>query len=76
FDQSDLIIGMAGSNIERMEVILPAPPATPPRRMTDFASALPADVPDPYYTGDYGEAFDLIEAASDALLAHLQSDQR
>lgn len=45
------------------------------QRLTRFAPpGSPQDIPDPYYTGDFDEVFDLIHASCQNLLKHFQKD--
>ncbi len=72
FEEFDLIIGMDADNIADMERLRPPGNATPVRLFTDYAPQAGADhVPDPYYTGAYDAALDLIEAAARGLVAEL-----
>lgn len=76
FDRFDLILAMDRSNLANVERLRPRGSNTPVRLMLDYAPDAETDeVPDPYYTGGYDEALDLIEAATDGLLAQLQSDR-
>lgn len=71
FARFDLILGMDDNNLSDIETLRPADNATPVRLMTSFAEGLPSAVPDPYYTGDFSGAFDLIEQAADAILSDI-----
>ena len=71
FEEFDLILAMDRQNKADIEAMRPNDSKTPVKLMTAFASGLPTEVPDPYYTGDFEEALDLIEAASDAVLKTL-----
>jgi protein-tyrosine phosphatase len=72
FGAFDLILAMDPQNREDLEAIRPADNKIPVRLIMGFAPQLGAtDVPDPYFTGDFEHALDLIEAASDALLQTL-----
>lgn len=73
FARFDLILGMDAGNISDIEALRPAGNATPVRLLTSYAEGLPDAVPDPYYTGDFAGAFDLIEQAADALLSDIAS---
>jgi len=43
--------------------------------LLDFVPEYPfRDVPDPYYTGDFEEVYDLVDAGTDALLVHLLTE--
>lgn len=68
FDAFDLIIGMDGEIIADMEELRPKGNDIPIKLFTDYAPSSGANfVPDPYYTGGYDEALDLIEEASRGL---------
>lgn len=70
FTSFDLIVAMDGANRASLEASRPAGNATPLCQMLDYLPGTAAcDVPDPYYTRDFGAAFDLIEAAADAMVA-------
>lgn len=72
FDAFDLIIGMDDSNLENIERLRPAGSQTPVQIFTDFASETGMDhVPDPYYTRDFDQTLDLVQAASLGLIARL-----
>lgn len=69
FGDFDLILAMDRQNLADIEKLRPRGDTTPLRLMLDFAEdALCAEVPDPYYTGDFDEALDLIEAAARGFL--------
>ncbi len=73
FADFDLILAMDADNLAQIEAQRPAGNRTPVRLMTDFAPESGYDhVPDPYYTGDYDQTLDLVEAASRGLIAYLQ----
>lgn len=62
FGDFDLIIGMDDDNVADIEALRPAGSDTPVAKLTDYGSG--ADhVPDPYFTRDFDEALDIIEAA-------------
>ncbi|WP_133489233.1 low molecular weight protein-tyrosine-phosphatase [Aliiroseovarius marinus] len=72
FDAFDLIIGMDDSNLENIERLRPAGSQTPVQIFTDFAPETGMDhVPDPYYTRDFDQTLDLVQAASLGLIARL-----
>ncbi len=74
FNHFDLIIGMDAENIANIEDLRPDGNDTPVRLLTDFAPHTGADhVPDPYYTGDFDGALDLIEEAVAGLDARLRT---
>lgn len=74
FNDFDLILAMDHDNIEELKKV--APPATQDKihLMLDFATGHEEEqVPDPYYGGAKGFDYvlDLVEAASDGLLAKI-----
>ena len=72
FDQFDLIIGMDNANIVDIESMRPDGNATPVGLFLDYAPGRGVtEVPDPYYTRDYGQALDLIEDAANGLVVTL-----
>lgn len=72
FDDFDLIIGMDADNVINMERLRPPGNETPLRVFTDYAPDRGADhVPDPYYTRDFNQTLDLVEAASRGLITAL-----
>lgn len=71
FTRFDLIVAMDRQNAADLEDLRPAGNATPVRLMTGFAEGQGPDVPDPYFTGDFEGALDLIEEAARGLLAEL-----
>lgn len=63
----DYIVAMDAENVAALRQ-LGAPPARL-RRLLDFAfDADDRDVPDPYYTGRFGQVFDLVDDGTQGLL--------
>lgn len=72
FEGFDLIVAMDPDNVAGIERLRPAGNAVPVILFTDCAPETGAHaVPDPYYTGDYDGALDLIEACARGLIARL-----
>jgi len=72
FDTFDLIITMDAQNLADVERLRPPGNVTPVRPFLGYAPQIGIQgVPDPYYTGDFETALDLIEQASDGLLKSL-----
>lgn len=67
FDQFDLIVAMDRQNKADIERLRPAQNTTLVRLMAD------RDVPDPYYTGDFDGALDIIEAAAKDLMPDISA---
>lgn len=70
FDRFDLIVGMDAGNLADIEEMRGGAP-TAVRLFTDYTRRPETAVPDPYYTGDFEGALDLIEACADGLIADL-----
>lgn len=74
FTEFDWIVGMDDSNMSDLADVAPRNPRAQLVKFTDFATGTGADhVPDPYYTGGFDTVLDLIETASDGLIARLIS---
>ncbi len=72
FFDFDLILGMDNSNVRNIEAVRPSGALTPVRLFLDYAPGQPLrEVPDPYYEDNFEGVFDLIETASQGLLADL-----
>ncbi|EED36993.1 Low molecular weight phosphotyrosine protein phosphatase [Luminiphilus syltensis NOR5-1B] len=72
----DLVLAMDSDNYDSLVALRPAGFTGELERFLSYAvSSAPVDVPDPYYGGDAGfeQVFDLIEEASEGLLAHLKA---
>ena len=68
----DLILAMDANNLNDVETQRPQGATTPVRLFLDYApEAGFAEVPDPYYTRDFDETLDLIEAASRGILTRI-----
>ncbi len=77
FDQYDYVLAMDQQNLFNLQAVCPSRFDGHLSLFLDFAGKGNAEVPDPYYTsGDSGfeEVLDLVEAASDGLIAHLQAE--
>lgn len=77
FEQFDYILAMDRENLANLEAMRPADFAGHLGLFLSFADEIEAvEVPDPYHGGPQGfeEVLDMIEAASDGLLARLVRD--
>ncbi len=73
FDRFDHVLAMDGSNYDKLSALCPMDAKADLRMLMEYAPETDRDtVPDPYYTGDFEEALDLIEAGVEGLLAELQ----
>jgi protein-tyrosine phosphatase len=73
FDQFDYIVGMDASNISNMYDILGQPNHPKIIRLLDLTNHN-KDVPDPYYTGDFQETYDLVTDGCHALLEKIRTE--
>ena len=72
FGRFDLILGMDAANIRDMEAQRPGGADTRVQLFLDYADTGRSDVPDPYYTRNFNEALELIEAAAEGLARQLE----
>ncbi|MFJ7733893.1 low molecular weight protein-tyrosine-phosphatase [Lysinibacillus sp. NPDC097231] len=75
FDNFDYIIGMDESNIRNIRTILGNPSSPKIFRFLDLTDHR-KDVPDPYYTGNFQETYDLVLEGCHALLEKIILEQR
>ena len=69
FERFDLILAMDYQNVADIEGMRPGGSETPVRLLLSYAPGVGRrEVPDPYYTGDFEEALDLIEAGARGVL--------
>lgn len=73
FEEFDYIVGMDTSNIQNIRQMLGQPDHPKIFRFLDLTSHK-KDVPDPYYTGDFQETYELVVEGCEALLKHLLAD--
>ncbi|MDF0603330.1 low molecular weight phosphotyrosine protein phosphatase [Psychromarinibacter sp. C21-152] len=74
FDRFDLVLAMDGANYDNLQRLRPREARAELKRFMDYAPETGRDaVPDPYYTRDFEEALDLIEAGAKGLLAAIRS---
>ena len=70
YDRYDLLIGMESRHLSAMRRICGGDPAGKMHRLLDY-TARPADIADPWYTGDFDAAWNDIESGCRALLGQL-----
>ncbi|MFJ7737054.1 low molecular weight protein-tyrosine-phosphatase [Lysinibacillus sp. NPDC097287] len=73
FEQFDYIVGMDESNIRNINMMLGNPDSPKIFRFLDLTDHK-KDVPDPYYTGDFQETYDLVEEGCRALLQKIKQE--
>lgn len=73
FEKFAYIIGMDESNIRNIRTILGRPNSPKIFRFLDL-TAHRKDVPDPYYTGDFQETYELVQEGCQALLAKIKQE--
>ena len=74
YDKNDLIICMDKYNVRNALDIVGKDPDGKIRLLLDFAGRPGEEVADPWYTGDYEEAWDDILQGCEGLLAELKSE--
>jgi protein-tyrosine phosphatase len=74
FEKFDYIIGMDESNVKNIFEITGKPQHPKIIRLLDLTSHN-KDVPDPYYTGDFEETYELVSEGCQALFAKIRNDQ-
>lgn len=74
FEKFDYIIGMDDSNIDNIREMLEEPDHTKIFRFLDLTEHK-KDLPDPYYTGDFEETYELVTAGCHALLEKIKEEQ-
>lgn len=72
FDRYDLILAADPENRADLEALRPRGSDTPVRLLARYADGAGDTVPDPYMTGDFEAALDLVERACAGLVAQLQ----
>lgn len=72
FNRYDLILAADPENRADLEALRPRGNDTPVRLLAAYAEGAGDTVPDPYMSGDYEAALDLVERACAGLVAQLQ----
>jgi len=68
FHEFDLILAMDAANLRHLKDMCPRGATASVKLLMDYAPDVAvSEVPDPYYTGDFEGALDLIEAAAEGL---------
>ena len=75
FEKFDYIIGMDQSNVTNIREILGQPDHPKVMRFLDLTKQ-PKDVPDPYYTGDFQETYDLVLEGCRAILDKMKMEHK
>ncbi|WP_066318970.1 low molecular weight protein-tyrosine-phosphatase [Bacillus sp. FJAT-29814] len=75
FDKFDYIVGMDVSNTKNIAEIVGHPEHSKILRLLDLTDHK-KDVPDPYYTGDFDETYDLVTAGCKALLGKIRVEHK
>ncbi|MBT3135590.1 low molecular weight phosphotyrosine protein phosphatase [Alteromonas sp. ALT199] len=78
FERFDYILAMDNSNLANLQGMSPSQYQEKIKLFLDFANVEDKEVPDPYYGGKRGFelVLDLIEEASDGLIAHIKQTQQ
>ena len=75
FEEFDYIVGMDENNIKDIRQMLGQPDHPKIIRFLDLTEHK-KDVPDPYFTGDFQETYDLVLEGCDALLGKVKLDYK
>ncbi|SDY58910.1 protein-tyrosine phosphatase [Evansella caseinilytica] len=72
----DYLVGMDASNVENLQKLKGAEKAGEIFRLMDFVPASTVtDVPDPYFTGNFVEVFELVDVGCERLLKHIREKE-
>lgn len=71
YEKYDVILGMDRPNISNILHIVGSDPQGKVHRLLDFTEQ-PRDIADPWYAGDFDQAYNDIKAGCTALLKHLR----
>ena len=74
FEKFDYIIGMDDSNMENIREMLGEPDHPKIFRFLDLTEHK-KDLPDPYYTGDFQETYELVTTGCNALLEKIKKEK-
>ncbi|WP_042477162.1 low molecular weight protein-tyrosine-phosphatase [Bacillus ndiopicus] len=75
FIEFDYIVGMDASNVDNIREMLNQPDDTKIFRFLDITPHQ-KDIPDPWYTGDFQETYDLCFEGCEALLEKVLADKK
>jgi protein-tyrosine phosphatase len=77
FDSFDVIVAMDASNVSNMQVIAGTGKVVTIHKLLDFFPEHGiSDVPDPYFTGNFQEVYDMIDRSCDQLLAWMLDQKK
>jgi protein-tyrosine phosphatase len=73
-NEFDYVIGMDSENIKNIRKLAGTSEGPVVKRLLDFAADQgKKDVPDPYFTGNFDETYELVKAGCQALLDHIKA---
>ncbi|WP_040951311.1 low molecular weight protein-tyrosine-phosphatase [Gorillibacterium massiliense] len=77
FRDQHYIVAMDAANLADLRRIAPASHQAEVSLLMDYVSGKAgAEVPDPYYTGNFQEVYEMVDAGCDALLAHIRVKEK
>jgi protein-tyrosine phosphatase len=77
YREYDYILAMDSSNVKNLQLAAPAEHDADIRLLLEHVPhRQDKNVPDPYFTGNFQEVYDMIDEASDRLLAHIRSQEQ
>lgn len=72
--QFDYVIAMDSENIKNIGKLAAAKEGTVVKRLLDFVpEQVKKEVPDPYFTGNFDETYELVKAGCEALLEYIKA---
>jgi protein-tyrosine phosphatase len=72
YSEFGYIIAMDDSNMRNLAALAPGAHKAEVKKLLDFVPARNSgDVPDPYYTGNFEEVYDMVEESCTSLLAYI-----
>lgn len=76
FGRFQYIIAMDSSNMSNLKAIMPADSKAVLKKLLDFVPEHSVkDVPDPYYTGNFDEVFQMVSVGCDRLLDYIRNHE-
>ncbi|WP_079909411.1 low molecular weight protein-tyrosine-phosphatase [Paenibacillus sp. 32352] len=76
FGRFDYIIAMDSSNMSNLKAMMPSGSKTVLKKLLEFVpDGSVEDVPDPYYTGNFDEVYDMVSEGCDRLLSYIQEHE-
>lgn len=76
FNRFRYIIAMDANNVKNLSHLAPANHSAEVKKLLDFVpDRLERDIPDPYYTGNFQEVYEMVNEGCDRLLAYIREKE-